>query len=279
MITVDEITLPMTNINHLQRHSILRSLKLNNSLAKEPISTKDATNRAIRILDAKYNKADCQSIVVNIRQMTARFPKDDCSTLLVEDNKPSDENSTDSSYCEETCKISSINKEERYVNIGRLSIEQGWKWVTKFKHLPPSKADHHLYCALQCDQCSPNGLYNVYVPSKEFYHSYRRTTAWWEVGFICGFLAMANHDVHCEPPPFKKEDMKIKMVMQPSPKDEVEPECVLSCEDATHFLTPAFNHGHFVVLLYNLQECTVTVFDGLYMDIKHSSSLLWHQTT
>ena len=44
---------------------------------------------------------------------------------------------------------------------------------------------------------------------------------------------------------------------------------MLSCEDATHFLTPAFSNGHFVVLLYNLQECTVTVFDGLYMDIKH----------
>jgi hypothetical protein len=62
--------------------------------------------------------------------------------------------------------------------------------------------------------------------------------------------------------------MKIKMVMQPTPKDEVAPECVLSCDDATHFLTPAFNKGHFVVLLYNLQECTVTVFNGLYMDIK-----------
>ncbi len=64
-VTVDEITLPMRNINNLQRHSILRLPKLNNSLAKEPISTKDATNRAVRILDAKYNKADLQSIVNN----------------------------------------------------------------------------------------------------------------------------------------------------------------------------------------------------------------------
>ncbi len=64
-ITVDEITLPMRNINNLQRHSILQSLKLNNSLAKEPISTKDATNCAVRILDAKNNKADLQSIVNN----------------------------------------------------------------------------------------------------------------------------------------------------------------------------------------------------------------------
>ena len=40
-------------------------LKLNNSLAKEPISTKDATNCAVRIVDAKYDKADLQSIVNN----------------------------------------------------------------------------------------------------------------------------------------------------------------------------------------------------------------------
>ncbi len=58
-ITVDAITLPMKNINHLQGHSILQALKLNNSLAKEPISTQDATKCAVRIL------ADLQSIVNN----------------------------------------------------------------------------------------------------------------------------------------------------------------------------------------------------------------------
>jgi hypothetical protein len=65
-ITVDEITLPMRNINQLQGHSILRSLQLNNSLAKVPISKRDATKRAVRILDAKYNKADLQTIVKTI---------------------------------------------------------------------------------------------------------------------------------------------------------------------------------------------------------------------
>jgi hypothetical protein len=38
MITIDEIILPMRNINHLQGTS-LRALKLNNSLAMEPKST------------------------------------------------------------------------------------------------------------------------------------------------------------------------------------------------------------------------------------------------
>ena len=65
VISVDEITLPMRNINHLQGHSLLWALKLNNSFAKEPISTPDATKRAVQILDAKYNKADLQSIVNN----------------------------------------------------------------------------------------------------------------------------------------------------------------------------------------------------------------------
>jgi hypothetical protein len=44
---------------------MLRALKLNNSLAKEPLSTLDATKRVTHILDAKYAKADIQSIVKN----------------------------------------------------------------------------------------------------------------------------------------------------------------------------------------------------------------------
>ena len=43
-ITVDEITLPMRNINLLQGSNTRRVLKLNNSLAKKPLSTLDATN-------------------------------------------------------------------------------------------------------------------------------------------------------------------------------------------------------------------------------------------
>jgi hypothetical protein len=55
-ITIDEITLPMRNINLLQGSSTLRALKLNNSLAKEPLSTLDATKHVMHILDAKYAK-------------------------------------------------------------------------------------------------------------------------------------------------------------------------------------------------------------------------------
>jgi hypothetical protein len=63
MITVDEVKLPMQNINYLQGASTLRALKLNHSLAMEPHSIQDATKCITWILDAKYKKADLQSIV------------------------------------------------------------------------------------------------------------------------------------------------------------------------------------------------------------------------
>ena len=52
-ITIDEITLPMRNIDLLQSSSTLHALKPNTSLAKEPLSTLDATKRVTHILDAK----------------------------------------------------------------------------------------------------------------------------------------------------------------------------------------------------------------------------------
>ena len=57
MITVDEVELPMQNINHLQGSSTLRALRLNHSLAMEPQSTQDATKHVTQILDAKYKKS------------------------------------------------------------------------------------------------------------------------------------------------------------------------------------------------------------------------------
>ncbi len=63
MITVDEIKLPMRNINYLQGSSTIRALRLSHSLAMEPQSTQDATKCVTWILDANYKRADLQSIV------------------------------------------------------------------------------------------------------------------------------------------------------------------------------------------------------------------------
>ncbi len=65
-ITIDEILLPMRNINNLQlKPSISRALKLNSSFAQEQINTHNATKHAVGILDARYDKADLSSIVKN----------------------------------------------------------------------------------------------------------------------------------------------------------------------------------------------------------------------
>ncbi len=72
MITIDEIILPMRNINNLQGSSIFRALKHNHSLAMKQQSAQDTTQRATRILDAKYSKTDLQSVVRdNCKQLSA----------------------------------------------------------------------------------------------------------------------------------------------------------------------------------------------------------------
>jgi hypothetical protein len=76
MITTDGTILPMRDINKLQGSSMLRALQNNHSLAMELQSTQDATNCAIRILDAKYNKADLRLVV-----------RDNCKHLKVDQQK------------------------------------------------------------------------------------------------------------------------------------------------------------------------------------------------
>ncbi len=62
-ITVDEVKLPMQNINYRHGSSIFHVLKINHCLAMEPQSTQEATKCVTRIIDAKYKKTDLQSIV------------------------------------------------------------------------------------------------------------------------------------------------------------------------------------------------------------------------
>ncbi len=62
MITIDEIILPMRNINHPQGASMLCAKKLNNSLVIDPQSTQDATKHVTWILDAKYKKSRTEQL-------------------------------------------------------------------------------------------------------------------------------------------------------------------------------------------------------------------------
>jgi hypothetical protein len=63
-ITIDEIILPMRNIASLTNKSkIKEAWAISNALAHEPISTEQATQRAMKILDASYKKADLQAVL------------------------------------------------------------------------------------------------------------------------------------------------------------------------------------------------------------------------
>ncbi len=83
-ITIDEILLPMRNIVNLQlKPRITRSLRENTCFAQEPISTRSATKRMVKILDAKYEKADLPAIIrENCSHLTASNREKLLSVLL-----------------------------------------------------------------------------------------------------------------------------------------------------------------------------------------------------
>ena len=62
-INIDEIILPMRNINSLTSTKIDKAWAVNNSMAHEPVNTKNATQRVVEILDATYKKADLRAVV------------------------------------------------------------------------------------------------------------------------------------------------------------------------------------------------------------------------
>jgi hypothetical protein len=83
-ITIDEILLPKRNFLNLQlKPRIARALRENNCFAQEPISTRSATKRMVKIVDAKYEKADLPAIIrENFSHLTASNREKLLSVLL-----------------------------------------------------------------------------------------------------------------------------------------------------------------------------------------------------
>jgi hypothetical protein len=156
MITIDEIILPMRNINNLQGSSILWALRHNHSLAMEPQSTQDATQGATRILDANYSKADLQSTVRdNCKHLSANQQKKILQPLkkyeLLFDGTLSDWKIKPvsfqlkegvSPYHSQTCPVPRIHKEtlikevERLVKLGVLEKQPASEWASPLSIIP-----------------------------------------------------------------------------------------------------------------------------------------------
>jgi len=62
-IAIEEISLPMRDINSLIISKMEKAWTVNNSMAHEPHSMHEVTQRVVHILDTKYEKADLQSVV------------------------------------------------------------------------------------------------------------------------------------------------------------------------------------------------------------------------
>ncbi len=83
-ITKDNILLLMRNIINLQlKPRITRALRENTCFAQEPISTRSATKRMVKILDAKYEPVDLPAIIrENCSHLTASDREKLLSVLL-----------------------------------------------------------------------------------------------------------------------------------------------------------------------------------------------------
>ena len=82
-IQVDGITLPMNDVGHVLKHKSALDTNSVYSMYKnteEPVSTHEETKRAVKILDAKYEKADLPTVV---EENCSHLTDSERSTLLV----------------------------------------------------------------------------------------------------------------------------------------------------------------------------------------------------
>jgi hypothetical protein len=83
-ITIDKILLPMRNIAYLQlKPRITRALRENTCFAQEPISTRSTTRCMVKILDAKYEKADLPAIIRENRSHLIAFDREKLLSVLL----------------------------------------------------------------------------------------------------------------------------------------------------------------------------------------------------
>ena len=83
-IIIDKILLPMRNIANLQLiPRITRALRENTCFAQEPISTRSATKCMVKILDAKYEKADLPAIFRENRSHLTASDREKLLSVLI----------------------------------------------------------------------------------------------------------------------------------------------------------------------------------------------------
>jgi hypothetical protein len=141
----------------------------------------------------------------------------------------------------------------------------------------------YLNCCLTCKVCndycglSTGGYSRVWLPDDKLMDRYYVSQDWYETEFIMGFVLLSIHDTHTSQP-LHPTDHKVMPVITMYPNSVIHQK-TFDVVNTTHFVSVVFAKQHFAVLYYDLAGRTVSVFDGLDMDLKtwsqHISHTLW----
>jgi len=146
-----------------------------------------------------------------------------------------------------------------------VPIEEAWE------RIKCAENNYWLGCRLQCKICfaMTGHVLKIPVGNSGHIHCYRTSSTWFSQEFMTGFIGLVHHDAHMTEPPFKKPSTTNLLVARTSysPPKTLTSDNLLDHGNATHFVSVAFNHSHFVVLYYNIRDRKVTVYDGLRMSM------------
>lgn len=143
------------------------------------------------------------------------------------------------------------------------SVADGWKYVRK-----ANNPDSFMYCHLNCDVCSPHAKYSVLVGNDDFIRRYTTSQDWYQYEFICGFLALVQHTCHKDTPSYRSPGISVTMIRTPHPHAKITESEVVVLDGISHFVSVAYAKSHFAVLLYDIENREVTVYDGLNYSLK-----------
>jgi hypothetical protein len=155
--------------------------------------------------------------------------------------------------------------------VGLYSIAEEWERQRQLER--PVDNENCLCCRLICDLCSRSGITSIKIPNSQYEHRLRYSTDWYRSDFIAGFATLAQHDAHITTPNYKSSD-RVLLVFTPYPKNPVSE--ILPYGNITHFLSVVWNDSHYAVLYYDIDKRTVTVFDGLNIDISNWQEHIIH---
>jgi hypothetical protein len=165
--------------------------------------------------------------------------------------------------------------ERQMINVpstfGVYSIAEAWERINNLNK--EVKNNVVLSCHLYCDNCRHGGNLIVTVGKSLYKHHFRFSQDWYGTEFITGFAVMIQDDAHLSTPNYKNDD-RVMMVFCTCPKRQVTE--IFPYGNATHFVSVVFHEQHYAVLYYNIANRSLTVFDGLNMDIQKGQDHVIH---